>query len=157
VIGPVRRLADWLKSTSNRTFIVWPILLLLARAAVDGGLPHLNWWGTPLLVWGYGQYRMVGRLRTARGGGGPGLSVPPNRLVTDGPYRVCRNPMYLGHLLFFLGLAILVSWPGWLVFAAHCAWFDGRARRDEGHLAELFGPSYLAYTERVKRWVPGLY
>jgi protein-S-isoprenylcysteine O-methyltransferase Ste14 len=157
VTASSRSPARWLKSTSNRTFVLWPVLLLLARAALDGGRPELNWWGLPLLAWGYAQYRLIGQLRTARGGGGPGLSVPPQRLVTDGPYRLCRNPMYLGHLLFFLGLAILAGWPGWIVFAAHCVWFDRRARGDEQHLAGLFGSPYADYMRRVKRWLPWVY
>lgn len=152
-----RTLGRWLKSTSNRTFVLWPVVLLLVRALLDGGWPQVTWWGLPLLAWGYGQYWWVGRLRTARGGGGPGLSNPPERLVTSGPYRFTRNPMYLGHLIFFLGLAIMLSWPAWLVFAVHCVWFDRRARGDEAHLAQLFGPPYLAYAGRVKRWVPGVY
>ena len=152
-----KTLRRWLKSTSNRTFVLWPVLLLLLRAFLDDGWPRINLWGLPLLAWGYGQYWWVGRLRTARGGGGPGLSNPPERLVTDGPYRWTRNPMYLGHLVFFAGLAIMLSWPAVLVFVAHCVWFDRRARADEAHLTELFGPPYQAYAGRVKRWIPGVY
>jgi protein-S-isoprenylcysteine O-methyltransferase Ste14 len=65
--------------------------------------------------------------------------------------------MYLGHLIFFLGLAIMFWWPAWLLFVAHCVWFDRRARGDEAHLGQLFGASYRAYAARVKRWVPGVY
>lgn len=155
--APGRSLYRWLKSTSNRTFLVWPALLLLLRALLDGGWPEANLWGLPLLAWGYGQYWWVGRLRTARGGGGPGLSNPPVRLVTSGPYRLTRNPMYLGHLIFFAGLGVLLSWPAWLVFLGHCVWFDRRARGDEAHLAVLFGPPYRKYASRVKRWIPGVY
>jgi protein-S-isoprenylcysteine O-methyltransferase Ste14 len=133
------------------------VLLLLVQAAIDEGWPQLNVWGLPLLAWGYLQYWWVGRFRTARGGGGPGLSNPPERLVTSGPYRFTRNPMYLGHLVFFAGLAIMLSGPAWLVFAAHCVWFDRRARGDEKHLAALFGAPYEAYAGSVKRWIPGVY
>jgi protein-S-isoprenylcysteine O-methyltransferase Ste14 len=157
VNGPGRSLRRWLKSTSNRTFVLWPVLLLLARGLIDGGWPQLNLWGLPLLAWGYLQYVWVGRLRTALGGGGPGLSNPPERLVTTGPYRLTRNPMYLGHLIFFIGLGILLSWPAWLVFLGHCIWFDRRARGDELHLAALFGKPYREYAARVKRWIPGVY
>ena len=41
--------------------------------------------------------------RRARGGGGPGIEKPPDRIVTDGAYRYVRNPMYLGHLIFMAG------------------------------------------------------
>jgi protein-S-isoprenylcysteine O-methyltransferase Ste14 len=65
--------------------------------------------------------------------------------------------MYLGHLIFFIGLGILLSWPAWLVFLGHCIWFDRRVRGDEVHLAALFGTPYREYAARVKRWVPGVY
>ena len=152
-----RTLRRWIKSTSNRTFILWPLALLVLQAFIDGGWPQLNLWALPLLVWGYAQYRWVGLLRTERGGGGPGLSNPPVSLVTDGPYRLTRNPMYLGHLIFFAGLALMFSGVAWAVFAVHLLWFDRRARGDEAELQQLFGQSYKDYLGRVKRWVPGIY
>jgi len=148
----------WLGSTSNRTFIVWPLLLAAAEGMLQGGLPRLHLWALPLLVWGYLQYRLVGEFRIREGGGGPGLANPPERLVVRGPYRYTRNPMYLGHLIFFAGLALaLGSWLGAAVFAFHVVWFDRRARGDELHLAQLFGEPYRDYCARVKRWVPGAF
>ena len=120
-------LRRWFCGTSNRTFILWPLLLLSLQALFDRGWPHLNLWGLPLLVWGYAQYRLVGSFRTAIGGGGP------------------------------LGLALLLSGPAWLVFMVHLAWFDRRARNDEAHVLKLFSEPYRAYARRVKRWIPGLY
>lgn len=154
---PRRSLRRWFGSTSNRTFVAWPLLLLALQALLEGGWPHLNLWCLPLLLWGYAQYLFIGRLRTAQGGGGPGLSNPPLRLVTTGPYAWLRNPMYLGHLIFFLGLALLLSGLAWLVFGVHLLWFDRRARADEAHLLALFGAPYRAYMDRVKRWIPGVY
>lgn len=150
-------LRRWFKGTSNRTFAVWPLALLALQALLDGGWPRLNLWALPLLAWGYAQYRWVGALRTEQGGGGPGLSNPPLRLVTTGPYRLTRNPMYLGHLIFFAGLALLLSGPAWVVFAGHLLWFDRRAHGDEAHLLQLFGEPYRDYLGRVKRWIPGIY
>ena len=148
----------WLGSTSNRTFILWPPLLLTAEAMLQGGLPRLQPWAAPLLVWGYLQYRLAGDFRSREGGGGPGLANPPQRLVVRGPYRYTRNPMYLGHLIFFAGLALtLDSWLGAALFAFHAVWFDRRARGDEAQLARLFGQPYRDYRSRVKRWVPGIY
>ena len=156
--GRRRSLRRWLQSTSNRTFIVWPVLLLALSAATGkSGVPRVNPWGLPLMCWGYAQYRWVGRLRTARGGGGPGLSNPPERLVIDGPYALVRNPMYLGHLFFLAGLGVLLGRAAWLVFAAHALWFDRRARSDEAHLSTQFGAPYRDYLSGVKRWIPGLY
>jgi protein-S-isoprenylcysteine O-methyltransferase Ste14 len=147
----------WLKSTSNRTFIVWPVVLFAVESALQQGVPAIHWWALPLLAWGYLQYRWVGTYRTRLGGGGPGLANPPDRIVEAGPYRWTRNPMYLGHLVFLLGLAAaLGSWIGAAVFAFHVVWFQRRVREDERHLAERFGEAYRDYCARVKRWIPGV-
>jgi protein-S-isoprenylcysteine O-methyltransferase Ste14 len=148
----------WLKSTSNRTFIVWPVALFAAEALVQGAVPRLNPWAAPLLAWGYLQYHWVGIYRTKRGGGGPGLANPPERIVDSGPYGWTRNPMYLGHIIFFVGLALVLrSWIAAAVLGAHLVWFDLRARGDEKHLLQLFGDPYRDYCKRVKRWIPFVY
>ncbi len=153
----LRRLGRWIGSTSNRTFVLWPALLLLVDAVARASWPQPDPWAAPLLAWGYLQYRWVGRWRQREGGGGPGLSNPPLRIVSRGPYALVRNPMYLGHLIFFLGLALAFSGPAWLLFVAHVLWFERRVRQDEARLGALFGADYAAYTRRVKRWLPGLY
>jgi len=110
------------------------------------------------LAWGYLQYRLVGKYRLRRGGGGPGMDTPPERLVTTGPFAYCRNPMYLGHVIFLIGLTLtLQSVFSALVTLATAAWFQTRVRRDERRLSERFQQPYLDYTARVKRWIPGLF
>lgn len=152
--GPLR----WLASTSNRTFVVWPLVLVAVEAALQAGIPRVHPLALPLLAWGYLQYRWVGVYRARLGGGGPGISVPPDRIVEAGPYRWVRNPMYLGHLVFLAGLALaLGSWPGAALFAFHVAWFERRVREDEERLAARFGGAYREYCRRVKRWIPGIY
>ena len=153
----MKRLARWLKGTSNRTFVLWPVVLLALEAAWQRGWPAIEPWGLPLLAWGYLQYKLVGRFRLREGRGGPGVSVPPERIVDWGPYRFIRNPMYLGHLVFFAGLAItLRSWVGLALLVFHVFWFDRRVAEDEARLAELFGDTYEAYRRRTARWIPGL-
>lgn len=152
-----RSIRRWLGSTSNRTFIVWPLALFGIEALVQQGMPRLHAWGIPLLAWGYLQYKLVGTYRSREGGGGPGISVPPDRIVDEGPYRWVRNPMYLGHLIFFAGIALtLGSWIAAAVLAFHAFWFDRRVREDEERLAQRFGDAYREYCRRVKRWVPGI-
>src|SRR5689334_14909889 len=154
---PGRSIGRWLASTSNRTFLVWPAAIFAVEAALQGGMPRINLWALPLLAMGYLQYRWVGGFRLREGGGGPGISVPPDRIVERGPYRWVRNPMYLGHLVFFAGIAAtLESWIALAVLAFHAFWFDRRVREDEERLAGLFGDAYRDYCRRVKRWIPGL-
>jgi len=146
----------WVKSTPNRTFVIFPLSVLTFEAARRGGMPPIAPWGAIFLLWGYLQYRLVGRDRRARGGGGPGIETPPDRIVTGGAYRYLRNPMYLGHLIFMLGLAITFSSSlalALLVF--HAGWFHLRVLRDEERLESRFGESYRVYKARVKRWIPG--
>jgi protein-S-isoprenylcysteine O-methyltransferase Ste14 len=113
---------------------------------------------SPLIVWGYLQYRLVGRYRLRHGGGGPGMQTPPERLVTSGPYAYCRNPMYLGHIIFLTGVALtLRSELAALIAVASAVWFHFRVRRDEQRLAERFGAPYREYTARVKRWIPAIF
>lgn len=152
--GGVRR---WLKSTSNRTFVVYPLLIVALEWLLHHGTLTVAPWFAPLLAWGYLQYRLVGNYRLARGGGGPGMSVPPVHLVTDGPYRFMRNPMYLGHLVFMLGLALTFhSWLAALLLLYHLHWFNERAKEDEAQLRARFGEEYERYAARVKRWIPGV-
>ena len=133
-------------------------MLFAFEALWQQGVPRIEWWALPLLAWGYLQYKLVGTYRTREGGGGPGISRPPERIVSRGIYRWTRNPMYLGHLLFLLGLALaLASWAGAAVFVAHAAWFDRRVREDEARLTDLFGDDYRDYCRQVKRWIPGVY
>ena len=110
------------------------------------------------MVWGYLQYRWCGVYRTKRGGGGPGLEAPPERVVSTGPYAYTRNPMYLGHILYLIGLTLtLNSLLAALITVGNIIWFHSRVLSDEKKLAQLLGEPYIAYTGRVKRWIPGLF
>ena len=153
-----RFLRRWLKSTSRRTFVVYPLLIIVLELLIRGGHLVVNPWGLVLFPWGYLQFRLAGRYRTRRGGGGPGMDVPPERLVTSGIYAWTRNPMYLGHFIYIAGLAItFYSLPALLLFFAVMPWYRKRTRRDEERLEELFGQEYLNYKQRVKLWLPGLF
>ena len=86
------------------------------------------------------------------------MDTPPERLVTTGPYAWSRNPMYLGHIVFLLGLTLaLQSWLGAVITAATAVWFHFRVRRDEKRMDERFGQPYREYSAGVRRWLPGLF
>ena len=151
------RFRRWLKSTSRRTFVVYPICVIALELLIRRGELQVIAWAVPLLMWGYGQYRLSGQYRTAHGGGGPGIDIPPERIVDTGIYAITRNPMYLGHLIFMLGLAItFCSIPAGLLLGFHVFWFQRRVCEDEVHLQSVFGDAYRDYMARVKRWIPGV-
>jgi protein-S-isoprenylcysteine O-methyltransferase Ste14 len=141
--------------TPVQTFILCPLVVIAFELVIHGDWPTIVPWGAPLLAWGYLQYRLVGRYRLPRAGGSAGMEVPPERIITTGPYRYTRNPMYLGHLIFLAGLAVLFWSPfAVILLVLRAVWFHRRALRDEARLEKIFGEKYAAYRSRVKRWIP---
>jgi protein-S-isoprenylcysteine O-methyltransferase Ste14 len=156
--GSMIRIAKQLGSTSFRTFFLYPVIVVSWELLLHNGQLPLEPWFLPLLAWGYLQYRLIGQYRIRRGGGGPGMDTPPDRLVTIGPFAYCRNPMYLGHIIFLLGLTLsLHSALAALITVATAVWFQFRVQRDERRLRERFGQPYLDYMTHVRRWIPGLF
>ncbi len=90
------------------------------------------------------------------GKGTPAPFDPPRRLVTRGPYRFVRNPIYLGAGAALAGAALLygslrlVGYAALFLLAAHLfvVWYE------EPTLRRTFGPEYEAYCRRVRRWWP---
>jgi protein-S-isoprenylcysteine O-methyltransferase Ste14 len=80
---------------------------------------------------------------------------PPAKLVTTGPYRFSRNPLYLGGNVFiFFGAGLLFGSPGaLLITAAHLPFWDLFIRREERQLEKTFGDDWLEYKSRVRRWL----
>ena len=83
------------------------------------------------------------------------LGLVPSVLLTDGPYRFTRNPMYVAELALWLGWALLFGSPN--VFLGCIAlllvvnlvivpW-------EERTLEAAFGQAYLMYKKRVPRWL----
>ena len=146
------------RGTSFRTFILYPLVTVTWELLLNRGGLRLEPLFLPLMAWGYLQYRWCGQYRIKRGGGGPGLDTPPERLVTTGPFAYLRNPMYLGHIIFLAGLALtLNSLFAALLTVVTIVWFHFRVLGDERRLTQRFGQPYVAYLGKVKRWVPGLF
>ena len=76
-------------------------------------------------------------------------------LVTGGPFRVTRNPMYLGIILMVSGVAALFGTAGpWLVVPVLGILLDVVfVRREEEKMELLFGDAYRNYKNRVRRWI----
>lgn len=103
--------------------------------------------GLGLMLWGLVTFA---RARTA-----VMPHMPASRLVTAGPYRFTRNPMYLGIVLAYTGLALLIdtAWPLLLLPIVLVLLLVVVVRREERYLERAFGDAYRAYRRRVRRWV----
>ncbi|MNV41714.1 Isoprenylcysteine carboxyl methyltransferase (ICMT) family protein [compost metagenome] len=78
-------------------------------------------------------------------------------LITNGPYRWVRHPIYSGLLLLFCGTALMVGdWRGVIAVAIVFASFWFKLRQEERFLAQHFGAPYLDYARRTKLLIPGL-
>ena len=81
--------------------------------------------------------------------------TPSTAIVTDGLYRLTRNPAYLGMALTYTGIAIASSAP-WalLLLPGAIAIVDrGVIVREERYLERKFGAPYADYKRRVRRWL----
>ena len=154
-IGP--RIVRWIGRTPVQTFVLCPLAVMVFELALHHGVRSVVPLGAPLLIWGYLQYWWVGRYRLSLAGGSPGMDVLPEHIISRGPYRFTRNPMYLGHLVFLLGLALTFwSWFALIILGSRAFWFHRRVLRDEKRLEGIFGAEYAAYRARVTRWIPGI-
>lgn len=141
-----------LSSNSTRTLVVLPAAVL-AEQAISRRPLCLRW--LPVMLAGFLQYKLSGRYRIRHAGGPPGMSQGfPERIIDTGPYAYSRNPMYLGHMIWMVGLVLVTRSPlAVLIAAIRIPWYDARAAEDEARLEKVFGEQYVAYKERVPRWI----
>ena len=84
-----------------------------------------------------------------------GLHPRLDQLVTAGPYRFVRHPLYLGTILSLLSFACLLNRLGLLIVAAGTIAFVYRLiSREEMELVAVHGPRYQKYIEAVPRLIP---
>jgi protein-S-isoprenylcysteine O-methyltransferase Ste14 len=80
---------------------------------------------------------------------------PASTVVTTGPYRFTRNPMYLGLAVFSVGVALLLDTWWALIALPFVLFVVNRAviAREERYLASAFGAEYDAYRAATRRWL----
>ncbi len=80
--------------------------------------------------------------------------VPQRQLITSGPFRFSRNPLYIGGNLFiFLGAALFLGSPSGIVLTAlNIIAVEMMIRREERQLAREFGDEWRQYRRNVPRW-----
>jgi protein-S-isoprenylcysteine O-methyltransferase Ste14 len=155
------------------TLLAGPVFLALLPYVVAGLGPRLDRrLGLPSIKTG-GLTRILGGLLTIagfslgfwsvitqldRGRGTPLPVMPTQELLTEGPFRYCRNPMTLGTILAYLGIGVSAGTIAGTVFALGLAGslVTYLKRFEEAELAERFGNAYLAYKREVPFMVPRL-
>ena len=90
-----------------------------------------------------------------RGGTSPDAALHPTALVTHGPFRFSRNPIYLGFLLIYGGCGLLLNslWIVLLAAGVVAGLTQAIIVRDEHLLEKRFGDEYRTYRARVRRWL----
>lgn len=102
--------------------------------------------GEALRIWAVRHIGVISRTRADRSG----------PLVVSGPFAIVRNPLYVGNLLIWSGMA---CWAGarwalpvcWLIFVPYYVLIS---RWEEQLLTTRLGEPYRAYKRRVNAWLP---
>ena len=144
-----------------------PPLIYLAYLAVGVAL-HYLWFQLPIFPLGWMEHAVgwplfgLGFLLLlwasrifSRSGEDVRIEKPTNALVTSGPFRFSRNPIYVGLSLAYISLSLIFNsyWPISLLPLALITMHYGVIQREEAYLEGLFGQDYRDYKARVRRWL----
>lgn len=133
-----------------------PVAGLMVRA-----LPGSQWklWtaiGAALTLLGL-LLAVWARVYLGRNWSGVAAVKADHELITGGPYRWARHPIYSGLVLAFVGTALAVGeWRGVLAVALSLIAVAHRIVVEERFMREQFGAAYDAYAKRVRALIPGL-
>lgn len=103
--------------------------------------------GAALIASAIGLFRSIGQDPA------PWTTTP--EIVTEGIYRVTRNPMYVGMALLQLGIGVALA-NGWIVALIPLVLviiYAIAIRHEEAYLERKFGEGYLVYKRSVRRWI----
>lgn len=120
------------------------------RGAVAEGVGVALWaLGLGLAVWA--------RVYLGRNWGMPMSREEDPELVTAGPYRRVRHPIYSGMVLAMIGTAVALSLCWFIVAAFFGVYFAYSARAEERYLTEQFPDAYPAYQRSSKMLIPFIF
>jgi len=79
----------------------------------------------------------------------------PSYLILSGPFRISRNPMYLGMLLILFGVSILIQNPLSLIFPIAFFFIINYKfiPTEEKNMEKTFGRNYVEYKNKTRRWI----
>ncbi|GAA1573628.1 hypothetical protein GCM10009804_32850 [Kribbella hippodromi] len=107
--------------------------------------------GLALLVLGFCIWA---RVHIGRNWGTPMTQKNEPELVTSGPYRLVRHPIYSGILVAAIGTAVALSWTWLTIVALAAIYFIYSATVEERYLTEQFPDAYPPYKRTTKMLVP---
>lgn len=150
----------WSRELGIRAVIIVLAVLLLRLGAFRGHTLNTTPWraglGLALFALGLG-FALWARLKLGRNWGTPMTQKDEPELVTGGPYRLVRHPIYSGVLIGAVGTAVALSWM-WLIAGLLAGiYFIYSATVEERYLTEQFPDSYPAYKHSTKMLVPFLF
>lgn len=111
--------------------------------------------GAVLFVCGIGL-AIWARIHLGRNWGMPMTQRVEPELVTSGPYRFVRHPIYSGLLLALIGTALATNFLGLAIAVILGAYFYYAATVEERNLVATFPTAYPAYREHTKKLIPYL-
>lgn len=125
---------------------LWPAPFLPATVQYLAG-PLLFAAGVALLA------AAMGRIGAA--GTNMPTNLPVTAIVTDGPYQLTRNPIYVSMAFGYLGIAVTIDslWLIALVVPFMVVIHQGVVKREERYLEHKFGDVYRRYRASVRRWI----
>jgi protein-S-isoprenylcysteine O-methyltransferase Ste14 len=147
----------WSRELRIRAVVVVVAIVLVRLGAFRGhGLDTDPWRvGVGLVLFAPGLgFAVWARLHIGRNWGTPMTQKNEPELVTSGPYRLVRHPIYSGILAAGIGTAVALSWA-WLIGVALAGvYFLYSATIEERYLTEQFPDDYPAYRRSTKMLVP---
>lgn len=134
------------------------IILLLIRAKVFKGQvvtsdPWLEGFGLAIFLSGL-VLAVWARLYLGRNWGTPMSEKVNPELVTSGPYKMVRHPIYSGLILALVGTAVAVSWYWLIAVALLGVYFVYSAVVEERYMTKLFPDAYPTYKRSTKMLIP---
>ncbi len=148
---------QWSRELRIRAVLLVVVVLLVRLGVLRGHGVHTDPWreavGLVLFALGLG-FAIWARVHIGRNWGTPMTQKVEPELVTSGPYRLVRHPIYSGILTAGIGSALALSWF-WLVPVALAgSYFIYAATVEERYLTEQFPDTYPAYKRSTKMLVP---
>ncbi len=136
--------------------IVWGMDTLHLRLSFGPYAEAFAWTGAILTALGI-AFAVWARYYLGYNWGMPMSVKKEPELVTSGPYRFVRHPIYTGVLLAIFGSLITAS-PLWLViFVVAAGYFTYSAKQEEALMAETFPDAYPTYKARTKMLIPFIF